>query len=114
VAEFAMVVVLLLILFLGLVSVVLWAYSRTLLTSAAATAARYAANADIPDDAAAARVSEQLDGTVAASALDSLQCKATAEGLLVGVTCTMESPGIIGLLDGLLPSITVTGHAAAE
>jgi len=109
-----MVVVMLLILFLGLVSVVLWAYSRTLLTSAAADAARYAANADVPDAAAAQRVAEQLDGTVATSALDSLSCSASADGLMVGVTCTMESPGIIGLLDGLLPSITASGHAAAE
>jgi hypothetical protein len=35
-------------------------------------------------------------------------------GLLVTVNCTMESPGIVGLLDGVMPTIEVTGHSAKE
>ena len=41
---------LLLVLFLALVSVGLWAYTRTLLTAAAADAARVAANYNTPTD----------------------------------------------------------------
>jgi Flp pilus assembly protein TadG len=114
VAEFAMVIVMLLMIFLGLLSICLWAYSRNLLTSAAADAARYAANADVPDAAAAGRVRHQLAGTVAAGTLDTLRCTASAEGLMVEVSCTMDAPGVVGWLDGLFPTITVTGHAAAE
>nr|WP_255498441.1 TadE/TadG family type IV pilus assembly protein [Nakamurella sp. PAMC28650] len=114
VAEFAMVLVLLLMLFLALVSVGFWAYSRTLLTSASADAARYIANADIPDTAAAERVATLLDGSIAASTSASLQCRSATEGQLVQVTCTMRTPGIISLLDGVMPDITVTGHSVKE
>ena len=109
-----MVIVMLLMIFLGLLSICLWAYSRNLLTSAAADAARYAANADVPDAAAAERVRDQLAGTVAAGTLDTLRCAASAEGLMVEVSCTMDAPGVVGWLAGLFPTITVTGHAAAE
>jgi hypothetical protein len=109
-----MVIVLLMMLFLGLISVCLWAYSRTLLTSAAADAARYAANADVPDVAAADRVREQLAGGVAGGTLDTLRCTASGDGLMVEVACTMDAPGVVGFLDGVLPAIKVIGHAAAE
>lgn len=109
-----MVLVLLLMLFLGLVSVGFWAYSRTLLTSASADAARYIANADIDDDAAAGRVARSLDGSIAAPTSRSLTCRSATDGLLVQVTCTMRTPGIISLLDGVLPDITVTGHSVKE
>ncbi|SDO19255.1 hypothetical protein SAMN04515671_0095 [Nakamurella panacisegetis] len=106
--------VLLVILFLSLVSVGLWAYSRTLLTSAAADTARYIANADVPASAAADRAAELLQGGVAGSTRDSLRCSSSSDGLLVQVTCTMRSPGIVGLLDGVMPDITVTGHSVKE
>ncbi len=109
-----MVLVLLLMLFLGLVSVGFWAYSRTLLTSASADAARYIANADIPENAAASRVAEILNGSIAASTSDTLTCRSGADGLLVEVTCTMRTPGIISLLDGVMPDIAVTGHSVKE
>ena len=109
-----MVLVLLLVLFLSLVSLGLWVYTRTLLTSAAAQAARYAANADVPDDAAAARVAEIMGEGVTGQTADSVHCTTATDGALVGVTCTMKAPGVIPLLAGVLPDITVTGHAAAE
>lgn len=114
VAEFAMVLVLLLMLFLALVSLALWIYARTLLTAAAAQAARYAANADVPDAAASVRAAEIMRGSIAGQTAASVHCEAITDGPLVGVTCTMEAPGIIPLLSGVLPDITVTGHAAAE
>lgn len=109
-----MVLVLLLMLFLGLVSVGFWAYSRTLLTSASADAARYIANADIDDSGAASRVAELLHGSIAASTSNTLHCTSGTDGLLVRVTCTMRTPGIISLLDGAMPDITVTGHSVKE
>ena len=109
-----MVLVLLLMLFLGLISVGFWAYSRTLLTSAAADTARYIANADIDSSAAAGRVAELLDGSVAGSTSDSLRCSSGTDGLLVQVTCQMRTPGIISMLDGVMPDITVTGHSVKE
>ena len=105
---------LLVLLFLALISIGLWAYSRTLLTSASADTARYIANADIPASAAAGRVAELLQGGVASSTSNSLQCTSDSDGQLVQVTCTMRSPGIISLLDGVLPDITVTGHSVKE
>jgi Flp pilus assembly protein TadG len=114
VAEFSMVLVLLLLLFLGLVSVGFWAYSRTLLTSAAADTARYIANADIDPDTAPQRVAELLHGSIAASTSDTLHCTSATTGLLVEVTCTMRTPGIVSMLDGALPDITVTGHSIKE
>ncbi len=59
-AEFALVLVLLLMLFLALISVGLWAYTRTLLTSAAADAARQAANYDGSGSVATAQVAELM------------------------------------------------------
>lgn len=111
-----MVLVLLLMLFLALISVALWAYTRTVLTSAAAQAARYAANADIvdPNAAAARRVADILGGGPLGSTRSTLRCTTDAGGLLVTVTCTMDSPGIVPLLGGIMPDITGVGHAARE
>ncbi|MBM9467293.1 hypothetical protein JL106_08375 [Nakamurella sp. YIM 132084] len=109
-----MVLVLLVMLFLALVSVALWGYSRTVLTSAAADAARWAANADVPDEAATRRAGELLGDGVIGSTRPGLVCSTAAAGLVVAVTCTMPAPGVVTLLDGVLPDITVTGHAARE
>lgn len=109
-----MVLVLLLLLFLGLVSVGFWAYSRTLLTSAAADTARYIANADIDPAAAPGRVAQLLDGSIAAGTSNTLTCTSSGDGLLVAVTCRMRTPGIVSLLDGVMPDITVTGHSVKE
>jgi len=109
-----MVLVLLLLLFLAMVSVGFWAYSRTLLTSAAADTARYIANADIDPGLAAGRVAELLAGSIAESTSTSLHCTSGSTGLLVEVTCTMRTPGFVSLLDGALPDIAVTGHSVKE
>lgn len=111
-----MVLVLLLMLFLALISVALWAYTRTVLTSAAAQAARYAANADIadPNAAAAGRVADILGGGPLGSTRSTLRCVTDAGGLLISVTCTMDAPGIVPLLSGIMPNITAVGHAARE
>jgi Flp pilus assembly protein TadG len=114
VAEFALVLVLILMLFLALVSVGLWAYTRTLLTSAAADAAREAANFDASAAFATAQVAALLGDGVTGATRSTLSCSSGVQGLLVTVNCTMEAPGIIGLLDGVMPTIEVTGHSAKE
>jgi Flp pilus assembly protein TadG len=114
VAEFALVLVLLLMLFLALVSVGLWAYTRTLLTSAAADAARIAANYDNPGIAATQQVSNLLGGGITGATRSTLSCSSSVQGLVVRVDCRMEAPGIISLLDGVMPAIEVTGHSAKE
>lgn len=113
-AEFALVLVLLLMLFLALISVGLWAYTRTLLTSAAADAARQAANFDGSGSVATAQVSELMGSGVTGSTRSTLSCSSGTQGLLVRVDCTMQAPGIIALLDGIMPAIEVTGHSARE
>jgi len=114
VAEFALVLVLLLMLFLALVSVGLWAYTRTLLTSAAADAARDAANYDAASTVTTAQVADLLGDGLSGGTRSTLQCSSGVQGLLVTVNCTMEAPGIVGLLDGVMPTIEVTGHSAKE
>ena len=109
-----MVLVLLMLLFMALVSIGFWAYSRILLTSAAADTARYIANADIDPGAAPGRVAQLLDGSIAASTSNTLTCSSSSDGLLVQVTCRMRTPGIVSLLDGVMPDITVTGHSVKE
>ncbi len=113
-AEFALVLVLLLMLFLALLSVGLWAYTRTLLTSAAADAARLAANYNVPAAGAAAHVRDLLGDGMTGRTGSTVECSSGEQGLLVTVDCTMQAPGIIGLLDGVLPTIRVTGHSAKE
>lgn len=109
-----MVVVLLLMVFLALLTVGLWAYTRVVLTSAAAQAARYVANANVSDSEASGRARELLGDGLIASTRGTLTCTSSAEGLLVGVTCTMRTAGLVGFLDGVMPDITVTGHSVKE
>jgi TadE-like protein len=106
--------VLLLMVFLALVSVGLWAYTRTLLTSAAADAARDAANFDAAGAIATAQVSALLGDGVTGATRSTLSCTSSVQGLLVTINCTMDAPGIIGLLDGIMPTLEVTGHSAKE
>ncbi len=113
-AEFTLVIVLLVMLFLSLIQVCLWAYTRTLLTAAAAETARYAGLADISDFDVTKQVREALGDGITGSTRDSLVCTRSSDGVLVQVRCSLTSPGLVGLLDGVLPAVTVTGHAAVE
>lgn len=101
-------------LFLALLSIGLWAYARTVLTSAAADAARVAANYDVSATVTTAQVADQLGDGVVGGTRASLRCNSAADGLLVTVNCTMDAPGIVGLLNGVMPAIEVTGHSAKE
>lgn len=111
-----MVLVLLMFLFLAVVTVGLWAYSRSLLTSAAAQAARYAANADVQDPAAASeRAAQIMSHTAAGSTAGTVRCTPGPPGaLMIEVHCSMRSPGILPLLSGIMPDISVTAHTLRE
>jgi len=114
VAEFSLVLVLLLMLFLGLLSVGLWAYTRTVLTSAAVDAARQAANYDVTSTVTTGQVAEQLGDGLVGGTRSTLRCTSGTDGLLVTVNCSMDAPGVVGLLNGVMPTIEVTGHSAKE
>lgn len=112
-----MVVVMLMTLFLALIGVGLWAYAHALLTDAAGQAARYAASSDSADPgSASARAAEIMSHTMAANAASTVQCDAPAadDPTLVAVHCTMVAPGILPLLNGILPNIDVTAHSLRE
>jgi len=114
VAEFSLVLVLLLMLFLGLLSVGLWAYARTVLISAAVDAARQAANYDVTSTVTTGQVAEQLGDGLVGGTRSTLRCTSGTDGLLVTVNCSMDAPGVVGLLNGVMPAIEVTGHSAKE
>lgn len=112
-----MVLVMLMALFLAMVAIGLWAYSRSLLTSAAAQAARYAASADVTDPAAASRRAAQIMAqTIAGGVADTVRCgpPSSIDPLMVEVHCTMAAPAILPLLSDVLPTIDVTAHALRE
>lgn len=112
VAEFAMVIALLMLLFLALLQVCLWAYTRTLVSAAAADAARYAALSGTVD--VTQRVSDRLGDGIGTGMKSTLSCTSAAGSTLVEVRCTMDAPGLVGLLDGVMPMLDVTSHAALE
>lgn len=101
-------------LFLALLSIGLWAYARTILTSAAADAARSAANYDVTAAVTTAQVADLLGDGLVGGTRASLSCRSGVDGLLVTVNCTMDAPGVVRLLNGVMPAIEVTGHSAKE
>lgn len=112
-----MVLVMLMVLFLAMVTIGLWAYSRSLLTSAAAQAARYAASADIADTAAASRrAADIMAQTIAGGTADTVRCDPPAgdDPMMIEVHCTMAAPAILPLLGDVLPQIDVTAHTLRE
>jgi hypothetical protein len=114
VAEFAMVSVVLLLLFFAVVQGCLWIYTRHILSSAAAEAARYAGLSEVSPFDVTARVADQLGDGVIGGIRDTLVCTTSGTATLTEVRCTVAAPGLVGLLDGVLPDVTAVGHAARE
>lgn len=114
VAEFVMVSVVLMLLFFAVVQGCLWIYTRHILSSAAAETARYAGLAEAPAFDVTARVADRLGDAVIGGTRDSLVCLASGSAVLTEVRCTVAAPGLVGLLDGVLPDVTAVGHAARE
>jgi Flp pilus assembly protein TadG len=114
VAEFAMVSVLLVLLFFSIVQVCLWIYTRNLLTAAAGDVARYAGLADVSVFDVTSRVADRLGQGLAASTKATLQCSRVVTDVMAEVRCTVDSPSLVSLLDGIMPNVTGVGHAARE
>ena len=114
VAEFAMVSVLVLLLFMSVVQICLWIYTRNLLNSATADAARAAALAEATTADVTARVADRLGSGLATGTKLSLQCTQQANAVTLEVRCTLPSPGFVSLLDGVMPDVHTVAHATRE
>jgi Flp pilus assembly protein TadG len=114
VVDFVLVLVLLVPLFLGIVQVALVLHVRNTLTAAASEGARYAATADRPLEAGAARTREQIAGALAERfARDVTVAPADVRGAPgVQVRVAAEVPPL-GLW-GPAVRLVATGHAIEE
>jgi Flp pilus assembly protein TadG len=114
VVDFVLVLVVLLPLFLGVLQVALVLHVRNTLTAAASEGARYAASADRPLAAGAARTREQIAGALAARfAQDVVAVPSTVQGAPgVEVRVAAEVPPL-GLW-GPAVRLVATGHAIEE
>lgn len=109
-----MVSVIVMLLFLSVIQVCLWIYTRNLLASATAEAAHYAALADVSDFDATLRVADRLGDGLAASTKSTLQCTRSNTALTAEIRCTLGSPGLVGILDGIMPSVSSVAHTTRE
>jgi Flp pilus assembly protein TadG len=114
VVDFVLVVVVLVPLLLGILQVALVLHVRNTLTAAASEGARYAATADRPLEAGAARAREQITGAIAERfARDVVAVPAVvrgAPGVEVRVAAEVPALGVWG------PAVRLvaTGHAIEE
>lgn len=114
VAEFAMVSVMVITLFFVVVQGCLWIYTQHILTSAAAEAARYAGLSQVSSFDVTERVADQLGDSIIGGTRSSLRCTTSGTATVAEVRCTVAAPGLVGLLDGVLPDVEAVGHAARE
>ncbi len=114
VVDFVLVLVVLVPLFLGILQVALVLHVRNTLTAAASEGARYAATADRPLEAGAARTRQQISGALADRfAQDIAVTPATVRGAPgVRVRVVAEVPPL-GLW-GPAVRLVATGHAIEE
>ena len=114
VVDFVLVVLVVVPLFLGVLQVALVLHVRNTLTSAASAGARYAATADRPLEAGAARTREQIEGALASRfARDVSVAPASvmgAAGVEVRVVAVVPPLGLWG--PGV--RLVATGHAIEE
>lgn len=114
VAEFVMVSVLVLALFLGVVQVAFALHVRALTIDAAAEGARLAARADRSPEDGVARTRELITASLSASYADDVVATTTQRAGLPVVEVTVRAPlPVVGLL-GPSGTMTVSGHALAE
>ena len=114
VVDFVLVLVVIVPLFLGVLQVALVLHVRNTLTSAASEGARYAATADRPLDAGAARTRQQISGALAARFAGDVTVAPSqvggAAGVEVRVVAVVPPLGLWG--PGV--RLVVTGHAIEE
>jgi Flp pilus assembly protein TadG len=114
VVDFVLVLVVVVPLFLGILQVALVLHVRNTLTAAASEGARYAATADRPAAAGAARTRQQIAGALAARFARQVTARPAtvhgAPGVEVDVTAEVPPLGIWG------PAVRLdlSGHAVEE
>jgi len=119
VVDFVLVSVLILGLLLAVLQVAVYVHVRNVVTASAQEGARYAANADVPSDAGAARTVQIVGRATSERTAQGLACTSAEEvepgsGLtLVVVRCTGAVPSLLADLGNLLP-LEVTGRAVEE
>jgi Flp pilus assembly protein TadG len=118
VVDFVLVGVLVVTLLLGVLQVAVYVHVRNVAVASAQEGARYAANADVPAEAGAARAVEVIARATSARTAAGLSCTSTEEvegsGLrLVVVRCAGAVPSLLAALGELLP-LSVTGRAVEE
>jgi TadE-like protein len=118
VVDFVLVGVLVVTLLLAVLQVAVYVHLRNVAVASAQEGARYAANADVPAEAGAARTVEVIARATSTRTAAGLSCGSAEEvdgsGLrLVVVRCTGAVPSLLGALGDLLP-LSVTGRAVEE
>jgi Flp pilus assembly protein TadG len=119
VVDFVLVSVLILGLLLAVLQVAVYVHVRNVATASAQQGARYAANADVPSDAGAARTVEIVGQATSERTAQGLACTSGEEveadsGLtLVVVRCAGSVPSLVPALGNLL-SLSVTGRSVKE
>jgi len=114
VVDFVLVVVVLVPLFLGILQVALVLHVRNTLASAASEGARYAATADRPPEAGAARTRQQISGAIAERFASNVTARSVAvrgaPGVRVDAVAEVPALGLWG------PAVrlSVSGHAVEE
>ncbi|KGH45501.1 pilus assembly protein TadE [Modestobacter caceresii] len=118
VVDFVLVGVLVVALLLAVLQVAVYVHLRNVVVASAQQGARYAANADVPAEAGAARTLEIVGQATSTGTAAGLACESVQEvdesGLtLVVVRCVGAVPSLFGPLGDLLP-LSATGRSVAE
>ncbi len=118
VAEFSLVLILLVMLLLGVLQVAVYLHVRNVVAASAAEGARYAANADVDIGAGAPRSSDLIGRALGARTATNVPCSGGQEAgaagtTLVAVRCRGALPVFFAPLGRLLP-VDVTGRALKE
>jgi hypothetical protein len=118
VVDFVLVGVLVVTLLLGVLQVAVYVHVRNVAVASAQEGARYAANADVPAEAGAARAVEVIARATSSRTAAGLSCTSAEEvegsGLrLVVVRCSGAVPSLLAALGELLP-LSATGRAVEE
>ena len=118
VVDFVLIGVLVVALLLAVLQVAVYVHLRNVVVASAQEGARYAANADVPTEAGAARTLEVVGRATSAGTAAGLECTSQQEtdpsGLeLVVVRCTGAVPSLFAPLGDLLP-LRATGRSVEE
>lgn len=118
VAEFSLVAILLVSIFLVVLQVGIYIHERNVMAASIQAAARYAANANVDSSVGAPRAKELISAALSAQAAAGIACTvaetAGPEGLvIVQVHCEGSIPAVVSAVGNVLP-VNITGRAVKE